>query len=76
MGLVVCLKKKRRRHDPIWVIVDKMTKSARLISMKSSYRVEDYMELYIDDIVRWHEIPLSIISDKGDQFTSYFCRSF
>ena len=44
--------------------------------MKSSYRFDDYAKLYIDEIVRWHGIPLSIISNKGSQFTSNFWRSF
>ena len=44
--------------------------------MKSTYRAEDYARLYIDEIVRWHGIPLSIISDRGSQFTSHFWRSF
>ena len=40
--------------------------------MKSSYRAEDYAKLYIDEIVRWHGIPLSIISDRGAHFTLTF----
>ena len=54
-----------------WVIVDSMTKSTHFIPVKSTYRAEDYVRLYIDDIVRSHVIPLSIISDKGSQFSSY-----
>ncbi|XP_069144426.1 uncharacterized protein [Solanum lycopersicum] len=42
----------------------------------STYRAEDYMSLYIDEIVRWNGIPLSIISERGAQFTSHFWRSF
>ena len=72
MDFVVGLPKTRRKHDSIWVIVDRMTKSAPFISVKSTYRAEDYARLYIDEIVRWHGIPLSIISDRGAQFTSHF----
>ena len=68
---MVDLPMSRRQHDSIWVIVDKMTKSAPFISVKSTYRAEDYARLYIDEIVRWHGIPLSIISDRGAQFTSH-----
>ena len=56
--------------------MDRLTKSAHLIPVKSTYRAEDYARLYIDEIVRWHGIPLSIISDRGAQFTSHFWRSF
>ena len=75
MDFVVGLPRTRRQHDSIWVIVDRLTKSAHFIPVKSTYRVEDYARLYIDEIVRWHGIPLSIISDRGAQFTLHFWRS-
>ena len=65
MDFVVGLPKTRRKHDSIWVIVDRMTKSSHFICVKSTYRAEDYAKLYIDEIVRWHGIPLPIISDRG-----------
>ena len=76
MDFVVGLPRTRRLHDSIWVIVDEMTKSIHFILVKSTYTAEDYANLYIDDTVRWNGIPLSIISDRGSQFTSNFCRSF
>ena len=65
MDFMVGLSKTRRQHDSIWVIVDRLTKSAHFIPMKSTYRVEDYARVYIDEIVRWHWIPPSIISFRG-----------
>ena len=76
MDFVVGLPRTRRQHDSIWVVVDRLTKSAHFIPVKSTYRAEDYARLYIDEIVRWHGIPLSIISDRGARFTSHFWRSF
>ena len=58
------------------VYCDRMTKSSHFIPVKCTYKVEDYARLYIDVIVRWHGIPLSIILDIGAQFTSHFWRSF
>ena len=52
MDFMVGLPRTRRQHDSIWVIVDRMTKSAHFIPVKSSYRGEDYARLYIDEIVR------------------------
>ena len=46
------------------------------LSVKSTFRPKDYARLYIDEIVRWHEIPLSIVSDRGSQCTSHFCGSY
>ena len=76
MDFVVGLPKTRKMQDSILVIVDKMTKSAHFIPVKSTYRAKDYAKLYINEIVRSHGIPLSIISDGGAQFTSHFWRSF
>ena len=61
MDFMVGLSKTRRQHDSIWVIVDRMTKSVHFIPIKSTYRAEDYVRLYIDEIVRYHGISMSII---------------
>ena len=61
MDFVVCLPRTRKLHDSIRIIVDKKTKSAHFIAKQSTYRAEDYDKLYIDEIVMWHGIPLSII---------------
>ena len=65
MDFVVGIRRTRKQHDSIWVIVDRLNKSAHFISVKSTYRAEDYARLYIDEITTWHGIPLSIISDRG-----------
>ena len=74
MDFLVGLPRTRRLYDSIWVIVDRMTKSAPFIHVMSTYRAEDYSKLFIDDIVRWHWIPLSIITDRGAKFTCNFWR--
>ena len=56
MYFVVGLPRTRRQHNSIWVIVDRLTKSAHFIPVKSTYRGEDYARLYIDEIVRMHMI--------------------
>ena len=76
MVFVVGLPRTRRQHDSIWVIKDRLTKSAHFIPVKSTFKAKDYARLYIDEIVRWHGIPLSIILYIGAQFTSHFWRSF
>ena len=72
MDFVVGLPKSKRHFDSIWVIVDRMTKSAHLLPVKTSYSAEDYAKLYIREMVKLHGVPLSIISDRGTQFTSHF----
>ena len=62
-------------NDLIWVIVDRLTKSAHFIPVKSTYLAEDYSRIYTDEIVI-HGIPLSIILDRGVKFTTCVWRSF
>ena len=76
MDFVVGLSRTRRQHDSIWVIVDRMTKSTHFIPVKSAYKAEGNGGLYIDEILRWHGISLSIIPDRGAQFTSHFWICF
>ena len=58
------------------MIVDRLTKSAHFIPVKYTYLAEDYARIFIYEIVCLHGLPLSIISDRGAQFTSRFWRSF
>ena len=76
MDFVVGLPWTRIQYYSISVIVDTMTMPVYFIPMNSTYRLEDYARLYIDEIVRWHGIHLSIISETEAQFTSQFWRSF
>ena len=64
------------KFDSIWFIVDRLTKSTHFLPEHASYTTEDYARLYIRELVRLHGVPLSIISDRGTQFTSQFCRAF
>ncbi|KAH0743109.1 hypothetical protein KY290_031102 [Solanum tuberosum] len=44
--------------------------------VKTTYSAEDYAKIYINEIVKLHGVPLSVISDRGPQFTSHFWKSF
>ena len=76
MDIVAVLPSTRRQHDSIWFIVERLIQSTNFIPVKSTYKAEDYARLYIDEIMRQHGIALSIISDRGAQFTSHLWRSF
>ena len=76
MDFVVSLPLTQKQYVFIWMVVDSFTKSAHFIPVKSTYSAEDYARVFIDEIVCHHGIPLSIISDRGAQFTSWFSRSF
>jgi len=75
MDFVVGLPKTLGKFDSIWVIVDRLTKSAHFVPVKMTYNAEKLAKLYIHEIVRLHGVPISIISDRGTQFTSNFWRT-
>src|SRR3954471_9731496 len=64
-----------RGHDSIWVIVDRLTKSAHFVPINITYPVSKLAEIYIRVIVKMHGVPLCIISDIDLRFTSYFLKS-
>ena len=70
MDFVIGLPPSQCHHDSIWVVVDRLTKSSHFLPVHTSYTAEDYARLYIRELVRLHGVPLSIISDRGTQFTS------
>jgi hypothetical protein len=72
MDFIVGLPLMSRNHDSIWVVVDRLTKTTRFITINSTYSAKDYAEIYLDCIVRLHEIPKTIISDRGPQFIARF----
>ena len=72
MDFVVGLPKTSGKFDFIWVIVERLTKSAHFIPVKVTYNAEKLAKIYISEIVRLRGFPLSIISDRGAQFTSMF----
>ncbi|KAI0527091.1 hypothetical protein KFK09_002689 [Dendrobium nobile] len=70
MDFVVGLPRSRQSRDAIWVIIDRLTKSAHFLPIRQTDSVEKLAKLYIDEIVRLHGIPKSIVSDRDARFTS------
>ncbi|KAL5578176.1 hypothetical protein UlMin_019875 [Ulmus minor] len=75
MDFVMGLPKTLKGYNSIWVIVDRLTKSAHFLPVKNTYKMEQYAKLYVQEIVRLHGIPLSIVSDRDPKFTSTFWKS-
>src|SRR5262249_51082751 len=72
MDFVVGLPRTQKGCDSIWVIVDRLTKSAHFLPVKTTYSAAQYAQIYLNEIIPLHGIPVSIISDRGPQFTSRF----
>jgi hypothetical protein len=65
MDFIVSLPNTSQKHDSIWVIVDRLTKTAHFLPVHTTYTARKYGEIYLDQIVRLHGIPKTIISDRG-----------
>ena len=72
MDFIVGLPRAQKGYDSIWVIVDRLTKSAHFLRVKTIYRAKKYAELYMDRILCLHGVPKTIISDRGTQFVARF----
>ena len=58
--------------DWIWVIVDRLTKSAHFIAVKGTTISSQYAEIFMKEVVKYHGVPKGIISDRGSVWTSQF----
>ncbi|GJS51898.1 putative reverse transcriptase domain-containing protein [Tanacetum coccineum] len=72
MDFVTKLPKSPQGHDTIWVIVDRLTKSAIFTPMRETDSMEKLARLYIKEVVARHGIPVSIICDRDPRFASHF----
>ncbi|GJX56663.1 putative reverse transcriptase domain-containing protein [Tanacetum coccineum] len=75
MDFITKLPRTPSGYDSIWVIVDRLTKSAHFIPMNEKYKMEKLTRLYLKEIVYRHGVPVSIISDRDPRFASRFWRS-
>ena len=76
MDFVMGLPRTPSGCDAIWVIVDRLTKSAHFLPIRANYPLEKLAQLYIREVVRLHGIPSTIISDRDPRFTSRFWGAF
>ncbi|GJU52823.1 putative reverse transcriptase domain-containing protein [Tanacetum coccineum] len=75
MDFVTKLPRSSQGYDTIWVIVDRLTKSAIFIPMKETDPLEKLARMYLKEVVTRHGIPVSIICDRDPRFASNFWRS-
>ena len=76
MDFIVSLPKTSKGYDSVWVIVDRLTKSAHFLPVKTTHMAKQYAQLYMDRIVSLHGVPKIIISDRGTQFIARFWEHF
>ncbi|GJT96136.1 putative reverse transcriptase domain-containing protein [Tanacetum coccineum] len=75
MDFITKLLKSSQGYDTIWVIVDRLTKSAIFVPMRETDPMDKLARMYLKEVVTRHGIPLSIICDRDPRFASNFWRS-
>ncbi|GKB92004.1 putative reverse transcriptase domain-containing protein, partial [Tanacetum coccineum] len=75
MYFVTKLPRTSSGHDTLWVIMDRLTKSAHFLPMCEDYKMDRLARLYLNEIVVRHGVPILIISDRDSRFTLRFWQS-
>ncbi|XP_035830815.1 uncharacterized protein LOC118480199, partial [Helianthus annuus] len=70
MDFVTGLPRSQRGNDTIWVVVDRLTKSAHFLAIKEKDKFSTLADIYMKEVVSRHGVPISIISDRDARFTS------
>ena len=76
MDFVTHFPRTSQKHDAVWVIMDRLTKSAHFLAVWMTFTLEKFYRLYIQEIVQLHGVPVSIVSDRNPQFMAQFWKSF
>jgi hypothetical protein len=74
MDFITGLPKTNKKHDSIMVVVEKLTKAAHFVPVKTTHTMNNIAEIFMKEIARLHEIPRTIISDRVTKFTSNLWR--
>ena len=72
MDFITSLPKSKKKTDSIFVVVDKLSKEAHFILVKSTYKEVHIVDIFLKEIFRLHGIPKEIISDRDTKFTENF----
>ncbi|GJU69721.1 putative reverse transcriptase domain-containing protein [Tanacetum coccineum] len=75
MDFVTKLPKSSQGYDTIWVIVDRLTKSAIFMPMRETDPMDKLARMYLKEVVTKHGIPVLIICDRDPRFASNFWKS-
>lgn len=74
IDFITKLPRSSRQHDSIMVVVDKLTKAAHFVPVKSTHKATNIAEIYMKEIARLHGVPKAIVSNRDSKFTSNFWK--
>ena len=64
------------KHDAMWVIVDRLTKSVHFLAVQMTFTMEEFYKLYMREIIRLHGVLVSIVLGRDTKFMAHFWKSF
>ncbi|KAL6956543.1 hypothetical protein U1Q18_052838 [Sarracenia purpurea var. burkii] len=76
MDFVIGLPRTHKGNNSVWVVVDRLTKTAHFLPVKNTYTIDQLAKIYLREIVRLHGVPATIVSDRDPKFVSRFWSSF
>ena len=76
MDFITKLLRTTKGFDAIWVIIDRLTKSAHFMAIRESSSAEKLADVYVREIVARLGVPVSIVSDRDVRFTSCLWQKF
>ena len=72
MDFVTHLTRTSQGHNTVWVIVGWLKNSTHFLAIRITFTLEKLCKLYIQEIIRFHGVPVSIVSDRDPRFTTNF----
>ena len=72
MYFITELPRTSKQHDSIMVVVDKLTKAAHFIPLKTTHKAADVVDIFLKEVACLHRITKMIVSDRDPKFTSNF----
>ena len=76
MDFVFRLPRTKMSHDAMWVIIDRLTKTAHFLPIHERFSLDKLVHLYLKEIVVRHGVSVTIVFDRDPQFNSRFWRKF
>ena len=74
MDFITGLPRTGKQHDSIMVVVEKLTKDAHFIPLKTIHKAANVVDIFMREIAQLHSIPKIIVSDRDPKFTSKFWK--
>jgi hypothetical protein len=74
MDFIIGFPRTSNQHDSIMVVVDKLTKFAHFIPLKTTHKVADVADIFLKEVAHLHGIPKTIVSDRDLKFTLNFWK--